>query len=719
MPNPKLEVDFSPPQSILFLRFSLSLNKVAMATAQKDIGLAAPASPAILLVGNPNVGKSVVFGHLTGRYVTVSNYPGTTVTVTRGTRRADGNGTSVEVLDTPGANSLVPMSEDEKVTRDILLEQTPAVVVQVADAKNLRRSLLITSQLSEMGVPMVLDLNMNDEADDLGVEIDHDALAKATGVPVVRTVAVRRVGFDQLERALRSPAPGVLQPKYPKAMEDAITTLEPLLPESPVSRRSLAVMLLSGDTTLHPWLEERVGAAGLARALGMVDAAAKRLGASPARVINRARLAAVDAVLERVESRPRRRAGSLLDRIGYYAMHPFWGIPVLLAILWGMYQFVGVLGAGTLVDLLETKVFAGFLSPLAIHAADFLFRFPHQHVLDGGVIQPESTLLVDHLTFFQGTMRFLHDLLVGPYGQITMALSYAIALILPIVTTFFLAFGILEDSGYLPRLAVMVNSLFRRIGLNGKAVLPMVLGLGCDTMATLTARILETKKERVIVTLLLALAVPCSAQLGVILGMIRALSFGATLVWAGSVLLTLLVVGRLAALLVPGERSDFILELAPIRRPRLGNLVVKTMARVEWYLKEAVPLFLLGTLLLFLLDAVHVMGTVERLTAPVVQGILGLPAQASQAFLIGFLRRDYGAAGLYDLSRQGLLDPIQLVVAMVTITLFVPCVANFFIMIKERGVKTALAMVAVIVPMAFLVGGALNFGLRALGITFQ
>jgi len=723
MPIPKADVDLEGAEPILLLRLSLNLNKVVMATAQKDIGLTplapAAATPAILLVGNPNVGKSVVFGHLTGRYVTVSNYPGTTVTVTRGTRKADGNGAAVEVLDTPGANSLVPMSEDEKVTRDILLEQPRATVVQVADAKNLRRSLLITAQLSEMGVPMLLDLNMNDEADDLGVRIDHDALAEAVGVPVVRTVAVRRVGFDQLDRALHRPAAGALHVSYPKAIEDAITTLEPLLPETPVARRSLAVMLLSGDTTLHPWLEERLGAPGLARALEVVDAAARRIGAPPARVINRARLAAVDALLARIESRPRRRPGSLLDRIGHYAMHPFWGIPVLLAILWGMYQFVGVFGAGTLVDLLETRLFSEILSPLAIHGADFVFRFPHEHIVDAGVITPESTLLVDQLSFGQNVMRLAHDLLVGPYGQITMALSYAIALILPIVTTFFLAFGILEDSGYLPRLAVMVNSLFRRIGLNGKAVLPMVLGLGCDTMATLTARILETKKERVIVTLLLALAVPCSAQLGVILGMIRALSFGATLVWAGSVLVTLLVVGRLAALLVPGERSDFILELAPIRRPRLGNLVVKTLARVEWYLKEAVPLFLLGTLLLFLLDAAHALGTVERLAAPVVQGVLGLPAEAAQAFLIGFLRRDYGAAGLYDMSRQGLLNPVQLVVAMVTITLFVPCVANFFIMIKERGMKTALAMVAVIVPMAFLVGGALNFGLRALGITFQ
>jgi ferrous iron transport protein B len=146
--------------------------------------------------------------------------------------------------------------------------------------------------------------------------------------------------------------------------------------------------------------------------------------------------------------------------------------------------------------------------------------------------------------------------------------------------------------------------------------------------------------------------------------------------------------------------------------------VVKTLARIEWYMREAVPLFLLGTLILFVMDAFRLLGLVEKAAAPVVEGILGLPAQASQAFLIGFLRRDYGAAGLYDLSRQGLLNPVQLVVSMVTITLFVPCIANFMIMIKERGMRTALAMVAFIVPMAFLVGGVLNWGLGALGVTF-
>ncbi|UCE04214.1 MAG: ferrous iron transport protein B [Candidatus Latescibacterota bacterium] len=670
--------------------------------------------PHVVLVGNPNVGKSVLFGALTKRYVTVSNYPGTTVTITRGKALLDGR--RVDVLDTPGTNSLTPMSEDEEVTRNILLREPPGALLQVADAKNLRRALILSSQIAEMGLPFALDLNMMDEAGDLGLRIDRERLEELLGVAVVATVAVRRKGFDAVERALFDQRHSALQVRYPDAIEKAIAEMEPVLPQTHVARRALAIMLLSGDSTLNAWLRERIGEAAL-EALRKVRAQAQeRLREPLGGLIHKHRLREIDKIMRQVEVRPRQRIGSLADTLGSLSMHPVWGVPVLLVVLWGMYQFVGVLGAGTLVDLLETKVFGEHLSPWAIRAADTLLPFPHRHGIEEGVL----TSMYTHpaLGTGQEVLRFIHDFLVGPYGQITMALSYAIALILPIVATFFIAFGILEDSGYLPRLAVMVNRLFRTMGLNGKAVLPMVLGLGCDTMATLTTRILETRKERVLVTLLLALGVPCSAQLGVILGMMRALSLSATLVWLGSIFATLFIVGWAASKVVPGRGSDFVLELPPIRRPQLGNMVVKTLARIEWYLREAAPLFLLGTLMLFLFDRLRLLEAIERAAAPLVVGILGLPARAAEAFLVGFLRRDYGAAGLYDMAREGELNDVQLVVSMVTITLFVPCIANFLIMIKERGMRTALAMVAFIVPFALVVGGALNLGLRLLGVTF-
>jgi ferrous iron transport protein B len=284
-----------------------------------------------------------------------------------------------------------------------------------------------------------------------------------------------------------------------------------------------------------------------------------------------------------------------------------------------------------------------------------------------------------------------------------------------VVATFFLVFGFLEDSGYIPRLAIFSDRIFRAMGLNGKAVLPMMLGLGCDTMATMTTRILETKKEKILVTLLLALGVPCSAQLAVILGLMGSLSLGAMAIWSLVVAGTMLVVGWTAARLLPGESADFILELPPLRLPTVGNTIKKTLARLEWYLKEAIPLFLAGTLLLFLLDRFGLIKVLERFCAPVVVHWLSLPKEVASAFVVGFLRRDYGAVFLADAARAGELSAVQVIVALVTLTLFVPCVANYFIMIKERGLKTATGMVLFIFPFAFLVGGLINWILRATG----
>jgi ferrous iron transport protein B len=299
--------------------------------------------------------------------------------------------------------------------------------------------------------------------------------------------------------------------------------------------------------------------------------------------------------------------------------------------------------------------------------------------------------------------------------------TYAVAIVLPVVTTFFFVFSVLEDSGYLPRLAVMSNRLLRGMGLNGKAVLPMVLGLGCDTMATLTARIMETRKEKMLITLLLALGIPCSSQLSVIFALMQRTSHAATFVWIAVVLGTLLGVGWIAAKVLPGDRSDFLLEMPPIRQPMISNIVSKTMARIEWYLKEAVPLFLLGTALLFVLDTAHLLGVVHRLGEPIVHHALGFPRdgavsdRVSEALLIGFLRRDFGAAGLLDLARAGRLSPADVAVSMVTITLFIPCIANVFMIAKERGWKVAGAMSGFIFPYAIAVGALVRVGFRFLG----
>jgi ferrous iron transport protein B len=377
-----------------------------------------------------------------------------------------------------------------------------------------------------------------------------------------------------------------------------------------------------------------------------------------------------------------------MNFIGTASMHPVYGVPVLLFVLYALYEFVGVLGAGVLVDFVQNVIFAEYLNPAATSAVKALIPIP-----------------------------IIQELLVGEYGLITVALTYAIAIILPITVTFFIAFAILEDSGYLPRLAIMSNRAFNMIGLNGKAVLPMVLGLGCGTMAVMTSRILETKRDRIITAFLLALAIPCSAQLGVILGILGSLSFKATIVWTLSILIVLFVSGFLASKLVPGERTEFFLEIPPIRVPNIMNVLVKTVGRVEWYLKEAVPLFILGTFILFVLHKLNLIEVLEHFASPVVVNLLGLPAATTQSFILGFLRRDYGAAGLFLMAQQGALTPVQAVVSLVTITLFIPCIASFFMILKERGIKTTLWIVAIVFPTAFLFGGLLNWILRTLDIT--
>lgn len=640
----------------------------------------------LILIGNPNVGKSVIFGLLTGRYVTVSNYPGTTVEVSKGS--AVINDDKYMVIDTPGVNSLVPMSEDERVTRDILLNKRADSVVLVADTKNLRRALLISLQLIELGLPFSIALNMIDEARSRGWKIDIVKLSGLLGVDMVPTIATQKWGIDSLAKTVPSQKVSNFKLSYSEDIEKAIKDIEKYLADAFISKRSIALMLLSGDETLKNWLHKNLSKEDIKRIEEIRYSVQSQYTEPLNYILNLERLKRVDKIVAEVATMEPASGGWLGRFIGKWSMHPVAGIPILVVILYLMYKFVGQFGAGTSVDFLEEVIFGEYLNPWVTRIINVLIP-----------------------------IGFVQELLIGPYGLITMALTYAIAIILPIVGYFFIFFGLLEDSGYLPRLAVMVNKIFNLIGLNGKAVLPMVLGLGCDTMATMTTRILETKKERIIVTLLLALGVPCSAQLGVILGMLGALSFKATLLWGGIVIFVMFLVGFFASKVITGEASDFLLEIPPIRVPRLSNILIKTLVRVEWYLREAVPLFILGTLFLFVLDKVSALAILERIASPVIVGFLDLPAKSTEAFIIGFLRRDYGAAGLFALQKDGLLSPIQVVVSLTTMTLFVPCIANFFMIIKERGLKTAIWMSAFIFPFAVFVGGVLNFILKGLKVS--
>jgi ferrous iron transport protein B len=742
----------------------------------------------LVLVGNPNVGKSVIFRILTGSYVIVSNFPGTTVEVSRG--RMQLGGLAYDIVDTPGINSLVPQSEDERVTCEILLREKPDIIVQVADAKNLRRTLLVTSQLAEFGIPMVLALNMIDEAEDRGVRIDSRGLSDLFSIPVIETIAIYGKGRKQLLNAIENAhAPrNPLTEAFPG--ENIIRALRGFAPPALLGVEWLA----ENNSDLNRTLEESLGPEDFNRLVEWRDQYRKGSHTRPSREIARIRDSFLDESARRFKKKKEGRflsesghekkiwmgllfaglalfawnefggllhvwtpfealmkgAGKLLNtwagagdsgglfrsmvlgldrdggfkfglvpeaihfllfiapvilplavllhrsrrfaiELGEHARRPSTGIPILLGVMLLLYEFVGYTGAQTLVGLIENILFKQHFVPWL------------QTLLPGG---------------------FVSDLLAGRFGLISMGVTYAVGIVLPVVGTFFIAFGLLEDSGYLPRLSILSDRLMRIMGLNGKAVLPMVLGLGCVTMATMSTRILSSKRERLIATLLLSLGVPCSAQLGVILGIASGFTVKATLVIVGVVASQLLLVGYLSSKLIRGQPSEFIFEIPPIRIPQMKNVFLKTMLRIRWYLREAVPLFLAGTLVLFILDYIRVHGLsllawLQKGMAPVLSGMLHLPAEVAGIFLLGFLRRDYGAAGLYELAQNGMLDGQQVVVSLIVITLFVPCLATFLMIIKEQGWKKALAITGFIVPFAVLVGTAVSWILRAFDIRFN
>jgi ferrous iron transport protein B len=676
--------------------------------------LTRPGPRPLLLIGNPNVGKSLLFTRLTDRYATVSNYPGTTVEMTTAT--AEIGGQSRRVVDTPGVNGLLPQSQDEVVARDLLLHEHDLEVVQVGDIANLRRTLLLTLQLSEYEVRFSLALNMADELKSTDAGPDAKMLADALGIPVTIVSALRRWNIGRLKENVSASAACKLSVAYPAAIEEgAASVLATLRAHAPhLANRGVALCILAGDATVRPILATACSPLVLTL-LDELRAAAQRQIATPISLaIVQCRMTFVDGFLESIRHAAVHRDDARSQRLGAICMHRIWGLPILLLVLAAAWFFVGKLGAGTLVDLMQTAVFEERLNPLAIRAMDTIAPFPHTHEIADSILT--STYTGGAETALHKVAKVFHDLLVGPYGIVTMALTYAIAIVLPVVLTFFTLFGLLEDSGYLPRLAVLLHRGFRRIGLNGKAVLPMVLGLGCDTMATLTTRILDSKKQATIVTLLLALGVPCSAQLGVILAMLAPLGFAAAAIWLSITLMTIALAGWAASRVIPGDSGDFLLEIPPMRVPRLSNIAIKVAARTEWYLKEAVPLFIVGTVLLYVLDATGGLGLLQRSLGPLVVNGLGLPIEATNAFVIGFLRRDYGAAGLFAMQRAGNLTGNQAVIALTVITLFIPCIANLLVMLKEQGSRKGWAIAGFIIIYSFGIGALMNGVFRFFGV---
>jgi len=639
----------------------------------------------VALVGNPNVGKSVLFNALTGAYVTVSNYPGTSVEVSRGSAVLEGE--NWQVIDTPGMYSIHTITEEERVAREILLNETPDVVLHVLDARNLERMLAMTIQLIEANLPVVLVVNIMDEAERMGLSIDLDLLQKRLGIPVIGAATARKRGLDEISKAVATYRKGgAHQFSYSRLLEHDIAQVSELMSGDYImSPKSLALLLLQQDDEITALFKEW-NRAGYAELAAKVREIAFERRESFHLDLSLERKDIVRKLIKDVIVAPEKRVVTMAERLSTLSVRPLTGVPLLLLVLYfGLYQFVGVFGAGTIVDLLEGKLFEEMFNPWIISVVE-------------GIIP----------------WKIIQELFVGEYGIITLGLRYAVGIILPIVATFFIFFSFLEDTGYFPRLALLVDRLFKHIGLSGRAVIPMVLGFGCDTMATMVTRTLETTRERIIATLLLALAIPCSAQLGVILGLLSKAP-GALMVWGLCMALLFVVVGILAARVMPGEAPMFYMELPPMRLPQLGNVLTKTYTRMQWYFMEILPLFILASILLWLGKVTGFFEKMITAMTPVMASI-GLPKETAVAFIFGFFRRDYGAAGLYDLQSKGLMDARQLTVAAVTLTLFIPCVAQFLVMKNERGWKVATAIGVFVSLFAYGSGFVLNKLLLVTGL---
>ncbi len=469
------------------------------------------------------------------------------------------------------------------------------------------------------------------------------------------------------------------------SIEIALEKIEKLLKQDyNISKRSIGLLLLKEDREIKEFVKEKEPK--IIQQIEEITEEIKSHYVNPIEYqVALEQKEEVSRIVSKVMKLKEERIG-LREKLSRLMTNPITGLPILFLVLyWGLYKFVGVFGAGTVVDYLEGTVFEEYINPFIINIFTNIIPW-----------------------------RALQDLFVGEYGAITLGFKYAVALILPILTFFFIVFSIIEDTGYLPRLAMLIDRTFKKIGLSGRAVIPMVLGFGCATMATMVTRTLPTKRERIISTMLLALAVPCSAQLGVILALLEGKP-KAMFIWAGVVGLIFLFIGYLTAKILPGERPSFYMEVPPLRLPAISNILTKTYVRVKWYFKEVLPLFLLASVFIWLGKLTRLFDLIINLLQKPVE-LIGLPPEAAKIFLFGFFRRDYGAAGLYGLNKQGVLNGVQLVVACIALTLFLPCIAQFLMNVKERGWKIGFGISVFILFFSFGVAYIVNLILTKLRV---
>lgn len=592
----------------------------------------------IVLVGNPNVGKSLIFNELSGMNVEVSNYPGTTVEITKGTYL------TYEVYDTPGVYGVSSFNDEEKVARDIILHAD--LIINVVDGVHLERDLFLTQQLIDMGKKIVVLVNFMDEVNKHQIEIDFQRLSHFLGVDVIPITAVDKTGFDRLDEAIVNTREGTQR-------EETHSVLHSML--KMVGSQAEALLILEGD-----------------------EFVAKKHGVQPGNrrdEIYIERRNRVNYIISQIirDVSVKKRFSELFSR---WTIRPSTGIPIFIFALYIAYLFVGKFVAQDVVNFTEKQIGQALWEPW---------------------IRGLVTDIIPSTSWW-------NTILVGDFGIITMTTTYLFFLLLPLVIAFFTALALMEDSGYLPRLATMVDATLNKIGLNGRAVIPLILGFGCVTSATITTRLLGSEREKTIANALLQFAIPCSAQIAVIAALLAGAGFFPMIVYIVTIFSVLIAIGTILNRVLKGESAPLLLDLPPMRMPRINNVVRKTVFRSYNFMKEAAGWFFVGALGVGIAQITGALTFITKLLTPLTTHWLQLPAEAATAFVMGIVRRDFGAAGLYHLS----LTPMQITVALITITLFVPCIASLMVMMKERGLKEGFIVWIGTWIVAFGIGGVVS-----------
>jgi ferrous iron transport protein B len=566
----------------------------------------------ILLMGNPNVGKSALFSRLTGTKVIASNYPGTTIEYTKGISKVWGEET--EVIDVPGTYSLEPSSKAEEVAAEMLRDGD--LIIDVVDATNLERNLYLTQELLERKIPMIVALNIWDDTRHKGISIDPARLEQLLGVPVVPTVAVTGEGIMELISRVPDAA-------------------SPDIPERTLDERWAAVGHIVDEIQTithhhHTWLER------------LQDASVK----------------------------------------------PLTGIPIAAAVLLSCFLLVRLIGEGLIGYVME-PLFDNLWAPLMMRLSEALGSGGFWH-----------DMLVGKL--FDGEIDFFQSM-----GLLTTGLFIPFGAVLPYIVAFYLALGILEDTGYLPRLAVLLDNLMHRMGLHGYAIIPTMLGLGCCVPAVLSTRILESRRERFIAATLISIAVPCAASQAMIIGLVGPEGWQYVAMIYGALLLVWVILGLILNRVTRGFSPELLIEIPPYRIPSWRAVLTKLWMRVSGFIREALPIILGAIFVVGILYNLGVFDAIADFTAPVVSGIFGLPESAVTAIVVGFLRKDLAIAMLAPLA----LTAGQLVIGCVVLTMFFPCIATFVVLAKELGFRGLLGSIAVMLIATLVVGGLLNLAL--------